>query len=344
MKKLLCFMLTAAIFSSVSAQDKSDQPFMVKTFPASSVKSLEAETAGGHISVTGGTGSEAKVEVYIQSSNGNKNLSKDEIQKKLNEDYELSVTVTGSTLKAIAKRKNNKDNWNNGLSVSFTCYTPSAISTDLETSGGHISLSNLTGTEKFSTSGGHLDLEKLKGKINGSTSGGHITIKNSSENITLSTSGGHITAESCSGDLDLTTSGGSLNLSDLSGKIHATTSGGNVHGENIKGDLNAGTSGGNVNLENLSGNVEAHTSGGNITVQVKEPAQYIKLNNSGGKVELQIPANKGYTLDLSGKIKVGTLKNFSGDTGEDYMKGTLNGGGTKVNINSGDGRVTLVLQ
>jgi hypothetical protein len=109
-------MLTAAIFSSVSAQDKTDQPYMVKSSPASSIKSLEAETSGGHISVTGGTGSEAKVEVYIQSSNGNKNLSKEEIQKKLNEDYELSVTVTGSTLKAIAKRKNNKNNWNDAPS------------------------------------------------------------------------------------------------------------------------------------------------------------------------------------------------------------------------------------
>jgi hypothetical protein len=343
MKKMLCFMLTATIFSSMSAQDKSE-PFMVKTFPASSIKSLESETSGGHISVTGGSGSEAKVEVYIRASNGNKQLSKAEIQKKLDEDYELTVSESGGHIKAIAKRKSRNNNWNDGLSVSFTCYTPTAVSTDLSTSGGHIELSGLTGTQKFETSGGHLDLAQLKGKIDGSTSGGHITIKNSSDNIKLSTSGGHITAESCTGDINLTTSGGSLDLTQLSGKIHATTSGGNVKANSIKGDLDAGTSGGNVNLQDLSGNVEAHTSGGNITVQMKEPKEYITLRNSGGKVDLQLPGNKGYNLDISGKVKVGTLKNFSGDTGEDYMRGTLNGGGTKVKVNSGDGRVNLVLQ
>ena len=109
---------------------------MVKTFPASSIKNLETETSGGHITVTGGTGSEAKVEVYITPSNSNKNWSKAEIQKKLDEEYELNVSMSGGTLKAIAKRKKNNNNWNDGLSVSFTCYTPSAISTDLSTSGG----------------------------------------------------------------------------------------------------------------------------------------------------------------------------------------------------------------
>ena len=189
-----------------------------------------------------------------------------------------------------------------------------------------------------------LDLNQLKGKINGSTSGGHITIKNSSDDIKLTTSGGHIDAESCTGTITLTTSGGSLDLTGLSGNIHATTSGGNVHGDKIKGELIAGTSGGNVNLSNIAGDLEAHTSGGNITVQVTEPGKYITLHNSGGKVDLSVPGSKGYTLDLSGKIKVGTLKNFSGNTGEDYMKGTLNGGGTKVTIDSGDGRVNLTLQ
>ena len=340
---MLCFMLAATMLGSITAQDKSE-PFMVKTFTASSIKSLESETSGGHISVTGGSGAQAKVEVYIRTSNGNKQLSKAEIQKKLDEDYELTVSESGGHIKAIAKRKGRNNNWNDGLSISFTCTTPVAISTDLSTSGGHIELSNLTGTQKFETSGGHLDLEQLKGKIDGSTSGGHITIKNSSDNIKLSTSGGHITAESCTGDIDLSTSGGSLDLTQLSGKIHATTSGGNVHGENISGELETGTSGGNVNLQAISGNLEAHTSGGNITVEMKDPKDYITLHNSGGKVDLQLPASKGYNLDLSGKVKVGTLKNFSGDTGEDYMRGTLNGGGTKVKVNSGDGRVNLTLQ
>lgn len=343
MKQILGLLLITGFTCAATAQN--DAPFLTKSLANESIEQVQAETSGGHIAVTGGT--EAKILVYVRPSNGRQRvMSKEEIQRKLEEDYEFSITTANHKLTAIARPKNRPGrNWNNALSVSFEIFVPKNVSTNLTTSGGHINLAHLAGTQDFRTSGGHLRLDDLSGKINGHTSGGHIEISNSTDDITLGTSGGHVEATHCQGKLKLTTSGGHLKLEDLRGNIDATTSGGNIHGSNISGDLSTGTSGGNIHLDNLSCALTASTSGGNIDIKIKELGSFVKLTNSGGNVNLQLPANKGLDLKLRGdKVKVSTLANFSGDIEDGHIEGKLNGGGIPVTVRGGSGRVTLTLK
>ncbi|HSZ86345.1 MAG TPA: hypothetical protein VK787_09955, partial [Puia sp.] len=140
--------------------------------------------------------------------------------------------------------------------------------------------------------------------------------------------------------------GGSLSLHDLNGNIKAGTSGGSVNGKNIMGELNASTSGGNVSLREMACSLDASTSGGNIDAEVVQLGKYIKLGNSGGKIELQIPKDKGYDLKLYGdKVGIGNkavnLEKFSGTIKEDKIEGTVNGGGIPVTVDAGGGRVSL---
>lgn len=345
MKQILSLLLITSLSFAVKAQD-DDIPFLTKSLANDAIDKVQAETSGGHITVTGGT--EAKIVVYIRSNNGRKlSLTKEEIQRRLDEDYEFSITVADHKLIAIAKPKDRSGryNWKNALSVSFEIFVPKNVSTDLVTSGGHINLSHLSGTQDFRTSGGHLRVDDLSGKIKGITSGGHIEISNSKDDITLTTSGGHVEATNCQGKMKLTTSGGHLKLEELSGNIDATTSGGHVRGNNISGDLSAGTSGGNVTLNDLSCTLTASTSGGNMEVTMKELGSFVKLTNSGGNVSLQLPGNKGIDLKLTGdKVKVSTLANFSGDIEDDHIEGKLNGGGIPVTVRGSSGRVTLTIK
>jgi hypothetical protein len=139
----------------------------------------------------------------------------------------------------------------------------------------------------------------------------------------------------------LTTSGGSLHLDSLKGTITASTSGGSIHGDDIAGDLSARTSGGSVSLRQISGNLEASTSGGHISAENIDPGKFITLNNSGGHIDLEIPKGKGFDLKLNGKIKMEGLSSFSGTTEEESMRGSVNGGGTTVNVDAGGGRILL---
>ena len=183
---------------------------------------------------------------------------------------------------------------------------------------------------------------EVTGKITGTTSGGSIHVSDSKDIIDLSTSGGSIDAENCLGQIKLNTSGGSLNLSNLQGTITANTSGGGIHGNAIAGELAAHTSGGSVNLSSLTCSLETSTSGGSINVSIDQLGKYVKINNSGGHVDLQVPANQGLDLKLyGGKVKTEELKNFSGSTKEGELVGQVNGGGVPISVDAGSGRVSL---
>lgn len=345
-KSSLMIVLLLIVYVANAQYVVGKDPYMTKSLAGQTIKNVEVETSGGSIDVTGGTGADARVEVFVWPNNYKKgeSISKEELQKRLDEFYEISINVANNKVTAIAKSKKRNMDWKKSVSISFKVYVQQNVSTDLSTSGGSINLKNLTGTQDFSTSGGSLNIEKLSGKIKGHTSGGSIHLTDSKEDIDLTTSGGSIEASKCSGKIKLSTSGGSLKLSDLNGDIKATTSGGSVDGDHIEGSLVTHTSGGNIELEDLNCSVETSTSGGNIEVQITTLKGFVKISNSGGNIDLQLP-NKSMDLNLSGgRIKTGNLSNFSGSIEEEKVKGKLNGGGVPVNVDAGSGRVTLSIK
>lgn len=344
MKKYFFLLLVVALSLTVNAQNKSEKdPYLTKSFAGEPINKVTAETSGGNITVTGVDPSQSKVEVFVSQNNNRKALTGEELQSKINEDYDLDVSVKNNELTVTAKSKQRVTDWKKALSFSFKIYIPKNAAADLTTSGGNISLANLSGNKEFTTSGGNLNLEALEGKTKGITSGGNIYLSNSKDDIDVSTSGGNINADKSSGNINIVTSGGSINMEDLNGKIKATTSGGNVKGKSIGGDLNTSTSGGNVSLHNLTCALKAATSGGNIDVSVKSLGSYLSLYNSAGKVNLQIPKSIGIDLKLSAmKISTVTLENFNGTNSNEEIKGTMNGGGIPVTVEAGSGKIDLV--
>ncbi|HEX2606997.1 MAG TPA: DUF4097 family beta strand repeat-containing protein [Flavisolibacter sp.] len=339
---LLALLITFAFLQAHAQNDKV--PFMTKPLTADQIKNVQVETSGGSISVAS-VASDARIEVYITPNNSRENLSKEEIQKMLDEKYELKVEVSGNTLSARARAREKIQDWKKALNISFRVYTGKNVSTDLTTSGGSISLSNISGKQEFTTSGGSLTVDGVSGKVNGVTSGGSIQVTNSRDEIDLTTSGGSITATSTEGNLRLSTSGGSLHLDDLKGTIKATTSGGSVQASNIQGQMNAFTSGGSIQMSQLACSLETGTSGGNISVSFKELGQYVKISNSGGNINLELPKSKGVDLKLyANRIKTDALSHFDGKMDDDQLEGKLNGGGIPVSATAGSGRITLSLK
>lgn len=317
------------------------EPYLTQSLSKESIQKAEVSTSGGSIRVTGVEQSEAKIEMYV-SPNNSISMSKEEIKKRLEEDYIINIKVSQGTLTATARRKSNDWNWKKSLSIAFKVYVPVKINTDLATSGGSIHINNLDGNQEFKTSGGSLHAENCKGMLDGATSGGSIHVSGCSSEVEMSTSGGSIHASNCTGNMDLATSGGSIDLENLNGKIDAVTSGGSINGDNIKGELITATSGGSIRLKAMRCDIDAATSGGGVSVDVVETGKYIKLRNSSGSIDLSLPSGKGYTIDLKGQKINADLKNFSGEMiSENQVKGTLNGGGVIVDVKASSGRVNL---
>ncbi|GAB3564374.1 hypothetical protein GCM10027578_09720 [Spirosoma luteolum] len=351
------FLLTLATASALTLSaytparpraDERDTPYQTKTFTGT-INAVRAETSGGSLTVEGGTGKDARIEVFVRANNGNdrNQLSKAELDERLR-DYDISVEKEGSTLVAIAKRRNNNNDWKRSVSISFKVYTPRAVATDLRTSGGSISLSGLSGKQRFKTSGGSLNLTDVQGDIVGQTSGGSINLDRcrqtgSGGQLDLQTSGGSISAKASSGNMRLHTSGGSIELLDLTGDIDAQTSGGSVRGTNLDGDIKAGTSGGSVRLANVAGSVDASTSAGSVDVSLSKLGKYVRLNTSVGSVRVKMPLNQGLTLNLSGnRVQMPErLNGFDGDIEKNRVRGRLNGGGIPVDISASMGSVSI---
>jgi len=336
MKKYLFLLLLASPAYLASAQDNK-VPYLTK--PLSGVKDVFVRTSGGSISVSGATGQESRVEVYIQGNNG-ANLSKEEIKQRLDEDYTLELDVHDGELHATAKNKRNNIDWRKSLSIGFKVYVGRQSTTNLTTSGGSIHLDNLTGNQNFTTSGGSLHVDAVAGAIRGTTSGGSVHVSNSKQDIELTTSGGSIKASDCEGQIRLVTSGGSLSLDGLKGTINASTSGGSVKGNRIDGELITSTSGGSVNLTGISGSVDAGTSAGSIHVQMVRVGKYVKVNAGSGHVDLQLP-KQGVDLDLRGnRVNFDISGTFEGQKDKEKVVGKLNGGGSLVEVR-GDGTVNV---
>ena len=324
---LISVLLSASMFTSVA--QKQQNPYMTRSFAASSIKSLEVTTSGGYITVNSNANSEAVVEVFVSRGG----WSAEKIKKTFEENYDLDVKVEAEKLSVVAKPKNKITNWSKqGVDISFKIMAPKQVNSNLRTSGGSISLENLSGSQNFATSGGSLSVENVSDKIVGATSGGSITIKNSNGNIDLKTSGGSIAAKNCDGKIDIATAGGSLTLSNLKGNINAKTSGGSISAKTCDGTIHVATSGGSINLDDISGNVSAATSGGSMHVIMKSVNDYVKLSNTG-YINLTVPAAEGYNLKVgAGKINTSGLKGFNGNMENSSLNGTVGNGGAKIEV------------
>lgn len=335
-------MLAGLTISANAQTNTGEKPYLSKSLANETINDVEVKTSGGSISVTGSDASEARVEVYVNPNNRPHDLSKEDMKRRLEEDYDLNVSYSNNKVTAIAKPKQRNMNWKKSLSISFKVFVPKNITSDLTTSGGSISLTNLSGSQDFKTSGGSLHVDNLSGKVRGRTSGGSIHVSNSKDDINLETSGGSIHAENCDGNLRLATSGGSIDLDDLKGNIEANTSGGSINGNAIAGELSTSTSGGSLHLNDMACSLEASTSSGGIDVSMKELGKFIKISNSGGNINLTIPGNKGIDLRLSGqKVSAPALTNFDGSMDDNQVEGKLNGGGIPVTVRAGGGKVNL---
>ena len=191
----------------------------------------------------------------------------------------------------------------------YTFKVPATFSVNLDTAGGDISANGLTGTIKVDTSGGDLNFGQVHGDIHADTSGGRIEV-----------TGGR-------------------------GKLNAETSGGNVTVLNRVGDAKVESSGGKLRLGNISGSLSADTSGGSVSAILPSPvAGDVRLETSGGSITVVAPSNAALTIDAetsAGSVRSDLpISRIHAD--DDSLKGTINGGGTKLVLRSSAGSIEIV--
>ncbi|HUJ43313.1 MAG TPA: DUF4097 family beta strand repeat-containing protein [Opitutaceae bacterium] len=296
------------LFAAPLILDAKIERTVEKTFTVQPGGTLKVQTSGGNVSVEAGAGDVVKV-VAKEKIRADTDAQADELLK----DLDLTIEQQGNDVTAIAKYEKKLGSWfgSTPVQVDFSVTVPSRYNTDLKTSGGNITVGDLTGEMLAKTSGGNVKLGNIDGTVDAGTSGGNVSLGSCTGDTKLRTSGGNVRAEKIVGRADLGTSGGDIRVQLVENTLSAHTSGGNVEaaiGGALKGDCSLGTSGGEVR----------------VTVD-KAAAFQLDAATSGGSVRAD-----GLTITLDG-----------GGVGKSHLSGKVNGGGPVLKLRTSGGNIRV---
>lgn len=210
---------------------------------------------------------------------------------------------TDNTIKVGAE-----DSYRSYMYSKFEVMLPAEFNVDIGTSGGDISVSDLTGKVDLKTSGGDIDLVRIDGLVIAKTSGGDVSVRENKQSVTIKTSGGDVLISDVMGEVTATTSGGDITVENNKARVSAETSGGDINLSNIGAEVDAHTSGGDIIVDGTNGVLEVSTSGGDI--ELKNIKDVIKAKTSGGNVEAVNVMNGIYASTSGGDIELDDIQGF----------------------------------
>ena len=234
-----------------------------------------------------------------------------------------------------------------GSNISFRVDVPVIYNVALDTSGGRIEISDISGDIDADTSGGRIEIGNgTGGNVRADTSGGSITIGDVDGNVVADTSGGHIKIGNVRGDASADTSGGNITIGDVIGRMVADTSGGNIDVGEGGGAVVLDTSGGTIRAAWASGPISADTSGGNIYLAGSDTS--VVADTSGGNIVIDKSNGSVYADTSGGNItirqSVGPIRaDTSGGRVDAELISTSGSGDTSIELESSGGDITIRL-
>jgi DUF4097 and DUF4098 domain-containing protein YvlB len=149
------------------------------------------------------------------------------------------------------------------------------------------------------------------------------------------------------GSANVRTSGGNLDCVDITGDVDGRTSGGRVYARSCHSRLQLQTSGGDITIEGFTGSdLHASSGGGSISADfVAAPKADSGLDTSGGNVTVRLPDNTAFNLDAhtdGGLVKTDLPVQVEGKRSGDKLKGTVNGGGPLLKLQTSGGDIEIL--
>lgn len=319
MKSILTLLLLASCTAFAATEQQINTNFNVAPGGA-----LVVDVGVGSITVTANDRNEVAVDVWRKATRRQKAKEEEYLQNNpvILEQRGNTVTVRCTHHERNRLFRNARGNRNQ---ASYTIRVPSQFNARLDTAGGGIDVSDLTGEVQVNTSGGGLKLSRIQGPLDGNTSGGGIDVTE------------------CQGDIEINTSGGGINVVGGSGSLDGRTSGGPVTVRNFQGNTHVRTSGGGIRIEHVVGEISGRTSGGGVTAVFSDPIQQpIDLSTSGGGVTVRLPASAAFELDAQtsgGGASCELPVTVVGEMKPGHLKGAVNGGGPILRLRSSGGGI-----
>lgn len=241
----------------------------------------------------------------------------------------------------------------------------------LQTDGGSVTATNLSGRVEANTAGGGIQLDQISGIVVAASGGGNIEIgkvgsdvqaETGGGNIHLVSAAGHVNAASGGGNLNigwakmmtLHTGGGSISVAKCDGQVRAETGGGNIELKDIAGAATIETGGGSIHFGPIKGGVRAETGAGAIVARLAPGGSFTdsRLETSVGDIIVYVPEGMGINVRAAvevargygirsdfGELKITNPQNMG--PREFYAEGSLSGGGPLLHVHTTAGNIEI---
>ena len=154
---------------------------------------------------------------------------------------------------------------------------------------------------------------------------------------------GDIVDEGVGQNAKLQTGSGDIKASGLQGPFSVMTGSGNITAEQTgEGDVIAQTGSGDIVLKEIHGGFKGQTGSGDIKA-TGTPSSGWNLQTGSGSIDLET-GNSPLTLEAStgsGSVKTDHEMMMQGSLDKHHIKGTLNGGGPTVRLETGSGDIHI---
>ena len=283
MKKLVQFGLLAVLTATLCAgqqssiQKQGNNWTSVTSGSLATVHNLRIKIEIGSVTVQGGSNQGINYVVRDKSYEGAESGARRQF-----ESYKITAYTRGDTAWIVGE-------WQNGSPRKFdsevTVNVPQDLeSVKIETEGGRIVTTGISGRLEAQSGGGTVHLDDIGGPINVETGGGAIDVGNVRSDLVLRTGGGNIHIGSAKGKVVAESAGGSLVLLSGSDGASLETGAGNIHVDKCTGMVKASTGGGTIELGDISGAAMMQTGGGSMKISSANGP--VNAETGGGNIEL----------------------------------------------------------
>jgi DUF4097 and DUF4098 domain-containing protein YvlB len=183
--------------------------------------------------------------------------------------------------------------------------------------------------------------------LNANTVSGDVTCEDISGDLKAKTVSGDVIVTGAKNGANCSTTSGDVEIDNVIGDVKLHTVSGDVIANEIKGSVDADTVSGSVVLTNITGadEIEASTISGKVKYEGDLASNgYYHLKTHSGRVEFIVPSNAAFDLDartFSGSINSDFDITVRGKIDKKSLKGSVNGGGAEVELNTFSGNVYI---
>jgi hypothetical protein len=314
--------LGAIVLLAASAAFAAQEGSFDRTLKVSGHIDLDVQSGSGNIVVRSGEANSVVVHGRIRVSEswfGGGGMSAEEKVKRIEQNPPIEQNGSSIRVGHISDEA-----LRNNVSISYEITVPRDSAVETRTGSGDERISGVNGAVRAQSGSGGLEISDIGSDVRANAGSGNLTISNIK---------GRLYVQTGSGDIKATGIGGGLDAHAGSGDI--------TFEQTAAGSVRVETGSGTIRLRNVNGSVEAGAGSGDIDVQGTISSDW-RIHTGSGEVTVKVPGDARFSVNArstSGDVRVNHPVTMQGSLRRNEIVGTVNGGGTALEIRTGSGSI-----